>query len=92
MAKESLIIADVALDTREPTTLTFGDLYTWVIWQFPRKMDGGLCGAVHPPTANEGWFPAIILNKEKRVSVHGHVDGAFATPEAAIEYLNHNGR
>lgn len=90
MVSEAISGAGIDLDAKKPTTLTFGELYTWVIWQFPRKKDGGLCGAVHPPTANQGWFPAIIHNKDKRVLVHAHLNESFTTPEAAVEYLNQN--
>ena len=90
MVKEAMTVAEVTLDAKKPTTLTFGELYTWVIWQFPRKKDGGLCGAVHPPTTSEGWFPAIIYNKDACVLVLAHLNESFTTPEAAAEYLNQN--
>ncbi|HEX6385110.1 MAG TPA: hypothetical protein VF177_10605 [Anaerolineae bacterium] len=93
MVKEAVVVADIALDSRKPTALTFDELYTWVIWQFPRKKDGGLCGAVHPPADDHGWFPAIIHYREECVLVHAHAGGSFETPEAAIDYLNYgNGR
>ncbi|MCI0576514.1 MAG: hypothetical protein L0332_22240 [Chloroflexi bacterium] len=77
----------LTLRTDRPTELTFAELYTWVIWQFPRKKAGGLCGAVRPPLAGHGWFPALVKSKEKRVLVHGHLPEAFLTPQAAAEWL-----
>jgi hypothetical protein len=84
----SFSIGQVHLQAASPTELKFQELYTWVVWQFPRKRSGGLMGAVRPPTAQHGWFPAIIHNKNKTVLVHGHVERPFDTPEAAVDYLN----
>jgi hypothetical protein len=88
MMTEKKVIADIALCLDHPTNLTFDQLFTWVVWQFPRKKGGGLCGAVRPPVANHGWYPAIINTREKRVQVHGHLPKPFATPEAAAENLD----
>lgn len=56
-----LTVAGVSLSSEIPTRLTYGELYSWVIWQYPRPQNGGLCGAVHPPTPQHGWIPAIIF-------------------------------
>jgi hypothetical protein len=84
----AISIDEVTLDTAAPTELPLQALFTWVIWQFPRKQGGGLLGAVRPPTAKHGWFPAIIHNKSKTVLVHGQVERPFSTPEAAADYFN----
>jgi hypothetical protein len=81
-------IDQVTLDTAVPTELPLKELFTWVIWQFPRKQGNGLLGAVRPPTSKYGWFPAIIHNKNKTVMVHGHVERPFDSPEAAVDYFN----
>jgi hypothetical protein len=81
-------IYQVTLDTAVPTELPLQELFTWVIWQFPRKEGGGLLGAVRPPSSEYGWFPAIIHNKNKTVMVHGHVERPFDSPEAAVDYFN----
>jgi hypothetical protein len=81
-------IDQVTLDTAVPTELPLQELFTWVIWQFPRKQAGGLLGAVRPPMAQHGWFPAIIHSKNKTVLVHGQVERPFDTPEAAADYFN----
>jgi hypothetical protein len=81
-------IDQVTLNTAVPTELPLQALFTWVIWQFPRKKGGGLLGAVRPPTTRHGWFPAIIHNKNKTVLVHGQVERSFDTPEAAADYFN----
>jgi hypothetical protein len=71
----------------QPTELTFSDLYTWVIWQYPRQVEKGLCGAVRPPLPEHGWLPAVIRLKEKVVLVHGHVDKSFSYPAAAADWV-----
>ena len=80
-------IDNVTLQTAVPTELSLRELFTWVIWQFPRQQDGGMVAAVRPPTADYGWFPAIIHNKQQRVLIHGQVERPFASPEAAIDYF-----
>lgn len=80
-------VSSVAMKSDRPTELSFKDLNTWVIWQYPRQKGPGLCGAVRPPIANHGWYPALIMNVERRVLVHGHLDQEFATPELAAEWL-----
>lgn len=82
-------VAEVTLNKDVPTKLTFQELYTWVIWQFPKQKEGGLCGAVTPPITDYGWLPAIILFDEKCVRVYGHLDQKYESPEVAAEHFNH---
>ena len=85
-------VAQITFNTMKPTRLTFDDLYTWVIWQFPKHKEGGLCGAVHPPSSQHGWFPAIILVNEKCVEVHAHLMEQYETPESAADHFYKNGK
>ena len=78
---------NIKLNKNKPTKLDFYKLYTWTIWQYPRKVKEGFCGAVHPPLPEHGWFPAIIQRKEKVVQVHAHLDEKFETPESAAKYF-----
>lgn len=71
----------------QPTELTFADLHTWVIWQYPRQIGKGLCGAVRPPVPEHGWLPAVIRLKEKVVQIHGHIDQSFDSPNAAADWV-----
>lgn len=71
----------------QPTELPFADLHTWVIWQYPRQIGKGLCGAVRPPVAEHGWLPAVIRLKEKAVQIHGHINQSFDSPNAAADWL-----
>lgn len=87
MSSKTRKVASVTLRTDRPTELHFSDLYSWVIWQFPRLKRSGLCGAVRPPIANHCWFPAFIQHKEDRLVVYGHVNREFQTPEAAADWL-----
>jgi hypothetical protein len=87
MSKEKRTVASIVLRNDRPTELSFKELYTWVIWQYPRQKGSGLCGAVRPPIANHCWYPALIKNAERRIRVHGHLDQEFATPEQAAEWL-----
>lgn len=70
-----------------PTDLSLDDLYTWVVWQFPRLKKSRLCGAVRPPIADHNWYPALISRNDKRVSVYGHLDQDFETPAEAASWL-----
>jgi len=88
MSQKGNVVAGITLKMDAPTDLSFGQLFTWTIWQFPRKQAGGLLGAVHPPLAEHGWFPAIIHVKDRRAQVHAHLDETFSSPEAAIDHLN----
>ena len=91
MSGDKLVIADISLNADSPTTVTFADLYTWVIWQFPKPAAAGLCGAVRPPGPGYNWYPAIVETNRERVQVFAHLEQSYATPEAAAEYLCHNG-
>ncbi len=84
------IVADIPIKTDRPTELTFADLYTWVIWQYPRRKGTGLCGAVRPPLANHSWFPALIKHHDQRVEVHGHMEREFSTPYDAAVWLENS--
>lgn len=88
MADKIKIVAGIKLRTDRPTLLTFRDLFRWVIWQFPRPEQKGLCGAVRPPIVDHDWIPAIIQTGNERVYVHAHQGETFATPELAIEFFN----
>jgi hypothetical protein len=84
------IVAETPLRTDRPTELTFANLYTWIIWQYPRRKGVGLCGAVRPPLAKHPWFPALIKPQDKRIVVHGHLEQEFSTPNAATEWLENS--
>lgn len=71
----------------KPTELTFFELQSWVLWQFPHKSGTTLTGAVHPPLAEYGWLPAYIWPQQKRVIVHAHHDRTYPSPEAAAAAL-----
>jgi hypothetical protein len=62
-------------------------LYTWVIWQFPRRKKEAFCGAVRPTIAGHSWFPALIQPDRRHVHVYGHLSKQFTTPEAAAKHL-----
>jgi hypothetical protein len=85
------VIANLAFNKSQPTTLAFAELFTWVIWQFPKEAKGGLCGAVHPPGSEHGWYPAIIHLDTEKVQVFAHVDKSFPTPETAADHFHKNG-
>ena len=85
-------IDSLHFDTTKPTDLAFAELYTWVIWQFPRKQKSGLCGAVHPPIPGHGWLPAIINPQKQQITIHAHLAETFATPEAAADFLHNNAK
>lgn len=80
-------IHGIRLQLEQPTSLTFDQLYDWVIWQFSHAQKGALSGAVRPPVSDASWYPALIHPKEKRVQVYGHLDTSYATPEAAAKRL-----
>lgn len=87
MSAATRTIATVIIRADRPTELSFSDLYTWVIWQFPKNKEGGLCGAIRPPIASHSWLPALIKRLDKSIVVHGHLDQVFDTPAAAAEWL-----
>ena len=74
----------------KPTVLTFRQLYTWVIWQFPQVKNNHLCGAVRPPIADHGWYAALIDTNRQVVHLFAHIDQLFDSPEEAAAYLNTN--
>lgn len=88
MSAQKRVVDSVTLYLDCPTTVTFAELYTWVIWQFPRRKSKGLCGAVRPPIAGHTWFPALIKSGEDCIIIHAHLDELFDTPEAAVERLS----
>ncbi len=72
----------------QPTPLTFQELYSWVIWQFPQQIEGNwLCGAVKSPLPKTEWLPATINHKEQRTRVYAHLSKTFTTPEEAANYI-----
>lgn len=75
------------LTEEAPTEATFEQLADWVVWQFPKSANGLFSGAVHPPVANHGWFPAGINPDEKKVTIHAQKLSPFATPESAADWL-----
>jgi hypothetical protein len=87
MDKQGKSIAGVQMRGDAPTEVPFRDLFTWTIWQFPRKKSGGLLAAVRPPDSEHGWLPAIVHAKDKRAQVHAHLNETFSSPEAAVEHL-----
>lgn len=85
-------IAALKLDSTKPTRISFKLLRDWVVWQFPRKVDSGFIGAVHPPLEKYGWFPATIQIEKQVAYVYGHLSETFASPEQAADFLSANGR
>jgi hypothetical protein len=86
--KQTRLIYDIEINCEQPTPLTFSQLSEWVIWQFKQTNLDGLSGAVHPPIPDAHWYPAVILPKEKRVQVFGHLDTLFNTPEEAAKQIS----
>jgi hypothetical protein len=80
-------VDEIMIKLDQPTELSFSDLHTWVIWQYPRPVGKGLCGAVRPPLPEHGWLPAVIRLKEKIVQIHGHVGQQFDSPNAAADWV-----
>jgi hypothetical protein len=88
MSKQNTIqIHNISIHLEQPTSLTFDELYEWVIWQFPQQKKGGLSGAVRPPLFGASWYPALIHPKEKRIQVYGHLDTSYSTPEEASKRI-----
>lgn len=86
--KTTQTIADITLNTGEPTDVDREHLFQWVVWQFPRPHDGGLCAAARPPLPNHGWYPAIVHLQNNKVRVFGHLDLEFDSPETAAEFFS----
>ncbi|HET6446551.1 MAG TPA: hypothetical protein VFI27_18425 [candidate division Zixibacteria bacterium] len=80
-------IANIIINEDRPTDLCFDDIYTWVIWQFPRKRGKWLCGAIRPPIASHSWLPALIKPAENIVQVHGYAERDFDSPQEALDWL-----
>jgi hypothetical protein len=81
------VVAEVTFNSDGPTTIPLKELYTWVVWQFPRRKKGGYCGAVRPTIAGHAWFPALIQPDRQRIHVYAHLTEQFITPEAAAKHL-----
>lgn len=80
------------LHPSQSTIATFDELYKWVIWQFPleqAEINGNLgwYGAVHPPLANHGWYPALIEPQTLHVHLYAHLEQTFPSPETAAEFM-----
>lgn len=80
-------IHNISIHLNQPTSLTFNQLYEWVIWQYPQQKNDALSGAVRPPLLESSWYPALIYPKEKRVQVYGHLDTSYKTPEEAAKHV-----
>lgn len=87
MDKKTNRVASIDLKRDGPTEVKIDDLYTWVVWQYPRKLGHGLRGAVKPPIADSGWLPAEITKKGKVILVHGQIKQPFKSASAAAEWL-----
>jgi len=88
--RKKIVIDGLTLDPGAPTTLSFEELHTWVVWQFPRLRVGGYSGAVHPPEVGHGWYPALIDATAGQVLVYANVSERFPSPEAAARHLDQN--
>lgn len=86
--RKKVVVDDIIFDPSGPTAIPMARLYAWVIWQFPRTRAEGFSGAVHPPEAGHGWYPAIIDVDAGHVLVFGHVKERFPSPEAAAKHLD----
>ena len=89
MSKQQSNLVDIIeLDLTQPTSLSFEQLYDWVIWQYCQQTADGLPGAVRPPIPGASWYPAVIQPKEKRVQIYGHLDSFYNTPEKAAAQIS----
>lgn len=88
MIGETILVADVALNTTKPTPFSFTDLGKWVIWQFPKLHGEQMIGAVHPPIAGHGWYPAAIDYEAETLDVFAHTGEPQATPEKAAAHFS----
>ncbi|MBE2220126.1 MAG: hypothetical protein IAF02_01215 [Anaerolineae bacterium] len=86
--QQSNQVHNIELDPTQPTSLSFEQLYEWVIWQFCKQTASGLSGAVRPPIPGSDWYPAVIHPKEKRVQIYGHLDSSYDTPEKAAAKIS----
>lgn len=87
MNGETKVVGKLTFETTKPTAVSFKQLHTWVIWQFPQPHPHGMCGAVHPPLPNHGWIPAVIDHQRQTVQVFAHLAEPFASPETAVAYF-----
>lgn len=87
-SRKKIIIDDITFEPNDPTVVPIDRLFTWVIWQFPRLRENGFNGAVHPPQAGHGWYPAIIDSENGQVTIYGQVKEPYTSPEAAAKYLD----
>lgn len=87
MDGEKRIVGKLTFHTAKPTAVSFQQLHSWVIWQFPRPHKNGMCGAVRPPLPGYDWIPAIIDSKQQSVQVFAHLAESYATPETAVAYF-----
>ena len=90
-SRKKIIIDDITFESNEPTVVPIGRLFTWVIWQFPRLRENGFNGAVHPPQAGHGWYPAIVDAKGGQVTIYGQIKEPYSSPESAAKYLDKAG-
>ncbi len=77
----------IILLSDQPTVATFDELHHWVMWQLPRKVQGGLAGAVRPTLSGHEWYAAIIHLDERQVSIMAHEGLLFDSPETAVSHL-----
>jgi hypothetical protein len=87
MSGQRRLVGTLPIRLDGPTELSLDQLYTWVVWQFPRPRHHGLCGAVRPPISQHTWFPALISRRDQRITVYGHIDQEFPTPAEAASWL-----
>ena len=81
-------IAGISLSPQTPTALTFTQLATWVIWQYPIPKQSGYCGAVTPSTEQQAWMPAIVHLNTQTVLIYA--TPTFPTPTAAADWVKKN--
>lgn len=74
-------IDTLLLSTELPTEVSFRQVYSWVLWQFPQTEKGWFRGAVHPPIADYGWLPAFIDAQTKKVQIFAQIKEPLASPE-----------
>lgn len=92
MSAKQHAVQDLDLDASAPTLVNLNQLYTWIIWQFPRPAkEDGYYGAVHPPRQNHTWYPAIIHTHKKSVQIYAHLDTQFRSPEEAVAHFEKAG-
>jgi phosphoglycolate phosphatase-like HAD superfamily hydrolase len=85
--EDHITVAGITFDSN-PTVVSLDELYSWVIWQYPRRKGKGYYGAVRPSDPQWGWLPAVVLADQRRVLVFAHVGELFTTPESAAKYLD----